>query len=104
MDSRKVLSCLSYFSIFFAGFIFPLAVFLATGDDVTKKHAKKALLSHLIPFIPAPLILFAVLYEMPDMEAQVPTLTIISIIILVLTSIVVVIWNIIKGVKVLLDE
>jgi hypothetical protein len=60
MDTRKVLSGLSYFSIFFAGILFPLVVMLASGDNVTKSHAKKAFVSHLIPLIPTPLLIFAI--------------------------------------------
>jgi hypothetical protein len=104
METRKVLSSLCYFSIFFAGFIFPLAVYFATGDEVTKSHAKKALFSHLIPLIPTPLLIFAMIYDFPSMQESVPTFTIISIVVIVITWIISVIYNIIKGVKVLIAE
>jgi hypothetical protein len=97
METRRVLSGLSYLSIFFAGFIFPLVVYLATSDEVTKMHAKKALLSHLIPLIPLPLLIFAIIQEAPS--GQFPAFTIVCIIIMILISIVVAIWNIVKGVK-----
>ncbi|WP_066314668.1 DUF4870 domain-containing protein [Bacillus sp. FJAT-29814] len=104
MESRKVLSSLCYFSIFFAGFIFPLVVLIASGDEITKKHAKSALLSHLIPLITVPLLIFSLVYEFASMEAEIPVFTIIAVILMVLVSINVVIWNIIKGVKVLIAE
>ncbi|MFK9090159.1 DUF4870 domain-containing protein [Bacillus salipaludis] len=104
METRKVLSSLCYFSIFFAGFIFPLAVYIATGDEATKRHAKKSLLSHLIPLIPTPLIIFAAFYDFTNFQDTVPAFTIISVVVLVIIWIVVVIWNIVKGVKVLLAE
>jgi Domain of unknown function (DUF4870) len=104
METRKVLSSLCYFSIFFAGFIFPLVVLIASGDEITKRHAKSALLSHLIPLITIPFLIFALLYEFASMEAEVPVFTIITVVVMVLVSIVVVIWNIIKGVKVLASE
>ncbi|QCJ44079.1 hypothetical protein FAY30_20405 [Bacillus sp. S3] len=104
METRKVLSSLCYFSIFFAGFIFPLAVFIATGDEATKVHAKKSLLSHLIPMIPTPLIVFAVFYDFTNIQDTVSAFTVISIVVLVIIWMVVVIWNIVKGVKVLLAE
>ncbi|MBO0959046.1 DUF4870 domain-containing protein [Neobacillus sp. MM2021_6] len=104
METRKVLSSLCYFSIFFAGFIFPLAVFIASGDESTKMHAKKSLLSHLIPLILTPLLLFAVFYDFTNIQDTVPTFTIISIAVLVVVWLIVVIWNIVKGVKVLLAE
>ena len=97
METRRVLSGLSYLSIFFAGFIFPLVVFLASSDQITKMHAKKALLSHLIPLIPLPLLIFSIIEEGPS--GQFPALTFVFIIVMVIISIVVTIWNIIKGVK-----
>lgn len=104
MNSRKVLSGLCYFSIFFAGFLFPLAVYFATSDEVIKQHAKKSLLSHLIPIVPTPLIVFAVWYDFATIQNQIPTFTIISIVVLALIWIIVLIWNIVKGVKVLTAE
>jgi hypothetical protein len=97
METRRVLSGLSYFSIFFAGFIFPLVVYFVSNDEVTKMHAKKALLSHLIPLVPFPLVIFAIFQE--GTNSQFPVLTIVFIIIMVLISIIVTIWNIVKGVK-----
>jgi hypothetical protein len=104
MDTRKVLSSLCYFSIFFAGFLFPLVVYLATRDEVIKTHAKKSLLSHLIPLIPTPLIVAAVWHDVATLPDQVPAFTIISIVVLMLIWIIVLIWNIVKGVKVLTAE
>nr|WP_233252884.1 MULTISPECIES: DUF4870 domain-containing protein [unclassified Geobacillus] len=49
MNSNKVLASLCYFSIFFAGFIFPIVVYFVADDQAVKQHAKKAFLSHLIP-------------------------------------------------------
>ncbi|PFO02680.1 hypothetical protein COJ85_15985 [Bacillus sp. AFS076308] len=104
METRKVLSSLCYFSIFFAGFIFPLAVYLATGDEGTKRHAKKSLLSHLIPLILTPLLVLAVFYDFTSQQDAIPVFTVISIIALSLLWLAVVIWNIVKGVKVLTAE
>jgi hypothetical protein len=105
MDSRKVLSGLCYFSIFFAGILFPLVVMLASGDDITKNHAKKALLSHLIPLIPVPLLLFAIFSDINAINNDtIPVFTLISAGILVLVSLIVTIWNVIKGVKALMTE
>jgi Domain of unknown function (DUF4870) len=105
MDTRKVLSGLCYFSIFFAGILFPLVVMLASGDDVTKNHAKKALLSHLIPLIPVPLLLFAIFSDINAINNDtIPVFTLISAGILVLVSLIVTIWNVIKGVKALMME
>jgi len=104
METRKVLSSLCYFSIFFAGFLFPLIVYFATGDEVTKRHAKKSLLSHLIPLIPTALMVFTILNDIFTMPDRISVITIISMIVLLLTWGFVVIWNIIKGVKILISE
>lgn len=105
MDTRKVLSGLCYFSIFFAGILFPLVVMLASGDDVTKSHAKKALLSHLIPLIPVPLLIFAIFNDINAINnGAIPVFTLVSAGIMVLVSLIVTIWNVIKGVKALITE
>lgn len=105
METRKVLSGLCYFSVFFAGFIFPLVVWFASGDAVTKSHAKKALLSHLIPLIPVPFLIFALVNDAAMINnEQIPVFTIVTIVAMVLVSVIVVIWNVIKGVKVLIQE
>jgi hypothetical protein len=105
MDTRKVLSGLSYFSIFFAGILFPLVVMFASGDNVTKSHAKKAFLSHLIPLIPAPLLLFAIFNDINTINNEgIPVFTLVTAGIMVLVSLIVTIWNVIKGVKALMME
>ncbi|MBV7505787.1 DUF4870 domain-containing protein [Bacillus sp. sid0103] len=104
MEARKVLSSLCYFSIFFAGFLFPLIVYFVSGDEVTKAHAKKSLLSHLIPLIPTALMVFTILNDIFTMPDRISVSTIISLVLLLLTWCIVVIWNIIKGVKVLISE
>ncbi|MGG3467950.1 DUF4870 domain-containing protein [Neobacillus pocheonensis] len=104
MESRKVLSCLCYFSIFFAGFLFPLVVFFASGDEETKMHAKKSLLSHLIPIIPAILLVSSIVFDITSNQDQISVLTIMSIVVLVIIWVGVIIWNIVKGVKVLRTE
>jgi protein-S-isoprenylcysteine O-methyltransferase Ste14 len=103
METRKVLSALSYFSILFAAFIFPLVVFFATEDSETKNHAKKAFLSHLIPLAPSPLLVISLYFDAAVSSGDVPVYSIIVGILMVIISIVVVIWNIVKGVKVLKD-
>ncbi|WML59100.1 DUF4870 domain-containing protein [Neobacillus sp. PS2-9] len=104
VETRKVLSSLCYFSIFFAGFIFPLVVYFASGDQGTKAHAKKSLFSHLIPLILMPVVVIAVLNDSVNIQNEIPIFTIISIVALAITGIAVTIWNIVKGVKVLLAE
>lgn len=59
---RQILSSLSYFSIFFAPFIFPIIVWIVARDEYVAKHSKRALLSHLFPFLAAiPLLYFSLI-------------------------------------------
>lgn len=105
METNKVLAALSYFSVLFAGFIFPLVVYFVTDDSNVKKHAKKAFLSHLIPLIPIPLIFIVVINDITGNQGEVfPVLLIIGIGLSIILSLGVLIWNIIKGVKVLKSE
>jgi formate-dependent nitrite reductase membrane component NrfD len=104
METNKVLSALSYFSILFAGFLFPLVVFLVVQDPSTKEHAKKALFSHLIPIITAPFVGLAVYYDVSHGNDAFPVVTLSCVAVMVLIGIIVLIWNIVKGVKVLIEK
>lgn len=104
METKKILSALCYFSMLFAGFIFPLVVYFVTDDAYTKGHAKKAFISHLIPLVPIPFLGVGVFYDLVLGEGYPRASTIICILIIVIVSITVLIWNIVKGVKVLAQK
>ncbi len=105
METRKVLSGLCYFSIFFAGILFPLVVMFASEDDVTKSHAKKAFVSHLLPLIPVPLLIFALITDINAINNEaIPVFTLVTAGIMVLIGLIVTVWNVIKGVKVFTME
>ncbi|WP_405153763.1 DUF4870 domain-containing protein [Paenibacillus sp. FSL K6-0108] len=58
---RQLLSALSYFSIFFAPFLFPIIIWIVAKDNYIEGHAKRALFSHIFPFLAAiPLLYFFV--------------------------------------------
>ncbi|MCM3178937.1 hypothetical protein AB1L05_07650 [Cytobacillus horneckiae] len=99
MDSNKVLSALSYFSVLFAGIIFPIIVFFVVENIETKRHAKQALISHLCLLVPVPILIFSlfVAFENDGMPLMFITAVVLSIVI----SLTVLIWNMIKGIKVL---
>jgi hypothetical protein len=105
MNANKVLSSLCYFSVFFAGFIFPIIVYFVSDDVNVKQHAKKALISHIIPFITV--VLFVILavtvgiFNQGTFPDAIPGIIFIGIIIAGIINFIVVIWNIIKGIKVL---
>ncbi len=104
METNKVLSSLCYFSMLFAGVLFPLVVFFVVQDPSTKEHAKKALFSHLIPVIPVPFLGFAIYYDISHGNDEFPVFTLLCVGIMVLISIMVLIWNIVKGIKVLREN
>ncbi|MBC1500774.1 DUF4870 domain-containing protein [Listeria weihenstephanensis] len=51
MNDQKILNALSYFSLFFAPFIVPIAIWIFSGTENTKHHAKVALFTHILPTI-----------------------------------------------------
>ncbi|BCB05644.1 DUF4870 domain-containing protein [Bacillus sp. KH172YL63] len=103
METNKVLSALCYFSIFFAGFLFPLIVYFVSDDPGVKKDAKAAFLSHLIPVIAVPFIFTGLVMDLGFFAGGgLPVFTILIIGLVILVSVAVVIWNVYKGIKVLL--
>jgi hypothetical protein len=104
METNKVLSALCYFSIFFAGFLFPLIVYFVSDNPYVKKDAKAAFLSHLLPVVAVPLVIAGLFLDMGVFAsgAGLPIFTVIMIGLAILLSVVVVIWNVYKGIKVLL--
>ncbi len=116
LDNNRVLSSLCYFSIFFAGFILPLIVYFVSTDQDVKRHAKRAFISHLLLIIPTifGVILFIATiaaspfsYEMNIMNESsgngtfLVILWFVFVIVEVVISLVVFIWNVIQGIKVL---
>lgn len=102
METNRLVSSLCYFSIFFAGFIFPIAVYFIVDNPEVKQHAKKALLSHLIPVITIPVIIFPLIFTGGE-----PTLLafggIMMFVIIGAINLGILIWNVVKGIKVLVN-
>lgn len=98
MKVENIIAALCYFSVFFAPFLFPLVVFFVTKDDV-RDHAKSALLSHLVPFIS---IILIVIFFISG--SHLFLWFIIAAVLFGLLSLIVFIWNIVKGVKLLLND
>jgi hypothetical protein len=103
MDStKKLLAAGCYFSIFFAPFLFPIVVYFVVTDGLVKHHAKKAFLSHVLPIL---WIIFTVFVFIFTRTAEtISALAFGSILVLGLLNVIIFIWNIIKGVKVLASE
>ncbi|MCA1031509.1 hypothetical protein LCL95_10780 [Bacillus timonensis] len=99
MNSNKLISSLCYFSIFFAGFIFPIAVYFIVDEHEVKSHALKALFSHLVPLITIPFILVP-FFTLTTLEAIAVVFILLGILILLL-NIAVLIYNVVKGIQLL---
>ena len=109
MENQKILSAFSYLSIFFAPFIVPLVVYFVSKDGDVKRHAIRALISHLIPFVFG--IIFFIVFIVSSMSlntfepsANGNTFIIIwfaSFAIYLLVSLGIVIWNIVQAVRVI---
>ncbi|MGN7359923.1 DUF4870 domain-containing protein [Paenibacillus sp. SAF-054] len=92
---RQLLSALSYFSIFFAPFLFPLIVWIASGDRYVAMHSKRALLSHILPFAAAvPLLILTFGADNPGSVFG-------YILLFVIIYFGTFIYNIVKGIQVL---
>jgi multisubunit Na+/H+ antiporter MnhE subunit len=98
MEAGKLISSLCYFSIFFAGFIVPLVIYFITNDYEVRHHAKRALVSHILPFFSLFLLLILLLPR-----PYISGLIVLGVLSAVLYF-VVIIWNIIKGIQVLMER
>lgn len=102
MNTNKLLSSLNYFSVFFAGFILPIIVYFVSEDKKVKTHAKRALFSHLTVFIPMPFVIYGI-FEGAATDTLSPFF-IVSISVLFIINFVVVIWNLVNGIKIIAKE
>jgi len=109
LDNPKVLSALSYFSVLFAPFLLPIIVYFISQDSEVKFHAKKSLISHIIPVVLL-IILFISIFssfmpftsgfnEQPSFWMAAGPLILIALYMLV--YVIVMVWNIVQGIKVL---
>lgn len=104
VELNKIISALSYFSVLFFGGIFPLIVFFASDDGEVKKHAKRAFLSHIIPLITVPFVIWAIILGITGHESSVPFVLIPTLLVCFLLDFTVFAWNIIQGIKVLKEK
>lgn len=101
METKKILSALAYFSIMFAGILFPAILYFASDEIEVKQHAKRALLSQLIPLIPIPFVLYSAYHLIVTSQTDFPVLVLAGIGISILLSMIVLIWNLVQGIRVL---
>ncbi|WP_199615409.1 hypothetical protein [Paenibacillus alkalitolerans] len=107
-QTERALSALAYFSVFFLGFIFPAVLFFVTNHPEVRRHALAAFISHCIPvgFGIAVFIAFAGIGWMAVSSESPAALAGIFIVLGLfgLVSLIVVIWNVYKGVKLLMRQ
>jgi len=113
LENNRILSALCYFSILFAPFLLPIIVYFITADLEVKYHAKRSLLSHLLPI--GLIIIAIIVMIIGALSASTMTydgmnsgygfmstgLPILFMIVYMGVSLIILIWNIIQGVKVL---
>ena len=100
MEDNRILSFISYISVCFAPVIVPFIILLASSNQAVKQNAKSSLISQLIPLAYIPFIIFSIITT-TTVSDQVPVLMIALFVLYGIASLVVFIWNIVKGIKVL---
>jgi hypothetical protein len=96
--TQKVLSSLCYFSLFFAPFLFPIIIYFVVDEEEVVENAKKSFLSHLLPVIAVPLGIIIIFETQYNLAAIIVCGLIFGSLTLIVT-----IWNIVKGIKVILS-
>ena len=112
MSNSKLLSSLSYFSVFFAPLLVPMIIYFVADEFEVRRHAKKALVSHIVPI--ALLIGGVVVTSFSIFTFNTDAITnagsnimfwgfipFLFVILYGLLLLSVVIWNVYKGIKVL---
>ena len=96
MQTRHILAALSYFSIFFAGIIVPLVIWLIADDRYVKKHASRALFSHIVPYVLLIFVIFS--FFSHQLLVGVGFFILFGLVILAMF-----VWNVVMGVKILIE-
>ncbi|KKB75099.1 MULTISPECIES: membrane protein [Bacillus] len=102
--NNALIAAICYFSVFFAPLILPIAAYFITDDQETKKHAMRSLISHIIPFISvvilaAGAISGTVIFNDGGFLAFFSVFG--GIIFFVVISLIIAIWNVVQGIKML---
>ncbi|ANB61618.1 DUF4870 domain-containing protein [Anoxybacteroides amylolyticum] len=101
MEGNKLIAALCYFSVLFAPFLFPLIVYFVTKQARVKQHAKASFLSHCIPV--ALFVFSAIMVIVLGMSQNDAFFGwwLLGALGGGLAHVIVAVWNIIKGIKVL---
>lgn len=112
MTNNKLLAALCYFSVFFAPFLLPGIVYFITDDREVKHHAKRSLVSHLVPVILLIAVFIIYTFSMLSASTTIEGLVagnnrfsfwqwtpVLFTLVYGLLFLAIVVWNIIQGVK-----
>ncbi|MDS9473353.1 DUF4870 domain-containing protein [Sporosarcina pasteurii] len=112
MSNKKILSALCYFSVFFFPLLLPFVIYFVSEELEVKYHAKRSLISHFVPVVI--LICGVIIFSFSMLTVEKRMMTIVNgsfdfwsiapflfTLIYSLLFIVIIIWNVFQGVKVL---
>ena len=104
-NNAEALSGLSYLSIFFFPFLLPIIVYFASKDRETRRHAKRAFISHVLTIVLSALLVVLLFYTFVTVPQN--TLSVTSILVLVSVFLLFIvafafifIWSIVQTLKV----
>ena len=101
LTTIKMLSGICYFSIFFAPFLCPVIIYFVVNDREVRKHAKKALMLHIVPVV---VTVMAIVVGVVDIVGfHFSGVSILFFIAVLIINIVAFVWNIVKGIQVLIQ-
>ncbi|MFC0524536.1 DUF4870 domain-containing protein [Pontibacillus salicampi] len=101
MSTNKIISSLAYFSVFFAPFLLPLITWII-GEEEVKHHSKRALISHIIPFVMI-IALIIIALVVGGFSEGTGIAVVIGVGVFGLISFGIMIWNVVMGIKVLMN-
>jgi cytochrome c biogenesis factor len=107
MQDNRILNALSYFSVIFAPFLVPIIIWILGKDEEVKHHAKRALISHIIP-LALMIILIIAMFVGIITEFQTNFMNndgialLVLFVLLIVTYLISFVWNIFQGIKVIM--
>lgn len=105
MEQSKGINALSYLSAFFAPFVVPIIIYFVTKESDVRRHAKRALISHIIPIVLGVILFFSFLFTAYTADQLVgDTVTygfIAAFIGYIILTFALLIWNVVQAIKVL---
>lgn len=107
MNQSKGLSAIGYLSFYFAPLIIPIILFFISKEQEVRHHAKRALISHIIPFILGIIYIILLFFtafseqESYALDNFLGSYLFIGFIIFAVISFIIAIWNLVQAIKVL---